>query len=251
MEVAYIAAGNGPALVLVHAFPLDGRMWEPALSALMRKHTVILPSMRGFGRTPPAASATMDEMARDVAELMDRLGEKTAAVGGCSMGGYVALAFQRLFPARCAALVLADSRAGADGAEAKANRVAFAEAVRAGGAQVAVEKMLPKLLTPAASPSLRDWVEGMIRSGSQEGIAAALLGMRDRADSGPTLPGIQVPVLLVCGEKDDLTPPADSKAMAEKIPGAKYVELAGAGHLSPVEAPAEFADAVVRFLAAH
>jgi pimeloyl-ACP methyl ester carboxylesterase len=179
---------------------------------------------------------------------MDRLGVKKAAVGGLSMGGYVAFAFARKFPERVRALVLADTKTGADTPEGKTGRTAFADAVKAGGPGVAVEKLLPKLLAANASPSLKDLVRSSIMKNRAEGIAAALLGMRDRPDSGPTAEKIAVPTLVVCGEKDELTPPADSKAIQAKVKGSQYVELPGVGHLSNMEAPAAFAEAVATFL---
>ncbi|MCE9581540.1 MAG: alpha/beta hydrolase [Planctomycetes bacterium] len=249
MKNLFRAAGEGSPLVLLHAFPLSATMWDPNFTRLREGNMLVAPHLRGFGGSAAGTTASMDEMADDVAELLDALHIERAAFAGLSMGGYVALAMWRRHRARVSALVLADTRAAGDTAEQKAGRAVMAAEVMKGGAAVAVEKLLPKLLSAGASAAAKGFVSEMILANRPEGIAAALMGMGARADSTPLLATIDVPTLLVCGANDVITPPAEMREVAGKIRGAKYVELAGIGHLSNIEAPQVFSETVSGFLA--
>lgn len=242
--------GEGLPLVLVHGFPLDRRIWAKQACSLADVATVTTPDLRGFGESAPRDGASMDDYAQDVRDVMDHVGVATAVIGGVSMGGYVALAFARKFPQRVRALVLVDTRAGADSPEAKKARDETASMVQSQGAAALAEKMLPKLLTEEsrADRSLVDGLRTIIASQPPAGIVAACAAMRDRVDSTPMLKSIAVPTLVVCGESDALIPPAESKALAAAIPGAKLAWIAGAGHLPGYERPNEFDAALRTFL---
>ena len=168
------------------------------------------------------------------------------------MGGYAALAFARKYPDRLRGLVLADTKAEADTAEAKAGRDKMIALVRENTAAAVVEQMLPKLLGEFTRANRPDVVAEVRRIGSAQsvdGVAAALAALRDRPDATPTLPNIRVPTLVVVGAEDTLTPPDGAKKMADAIPDAKLVVIPTAGHLSNLECPAEFTTAVRMFLA--
>jgi pimeloyl-ACP methyl ester carboxylesterase len=223
-------------------------MWDDVLPHLSRSRFVVAPALRGCGLSPAAPSATMDEMAADVLWMMDRLNLRAADVCGLSMGGYVAFAMMRQSPAHVTSLILADTRSQADTAEQKAGRAALAKKVMEEGIAAAVEAFLPRLLPADAAESIRDRVRAQAASIPREGAAAALHGLAARPDAGPQLAGLSLPVLTVCGERDVVSPPAEMRDLASRIPGAKYVEIAGAGHLTPMERPAEFAGVVDSFL---
>jgi 3-oxoadipate enol-lactonase len=182
----------------------------------------------------------MERIADDGAFLLDQLWIDKAVVVGCSMGGYAAFSFVRRHRRCVAALVLQDTRAGADTPEARANRATLAAKVLAEGATAAVEAFLPKLVgetshreRPALVASLRE----RILAASPRGIANALYGLAARADSREMLPKIAVPTLVLVGEEDVLTPPEESKAMAAAIPGARLEVIPRAGHLANLENP--------------
>jgi pimeloyl-ACP methyl ester carboxylesterase len=144
VEIEYDERGEGAPLLLLHAFPLGLFMWEAQVEALSATHRVVRFDARGFGGSSAGAGPlTMERIADDGAFLLDHLGIERAVVGGCSMGGYAAFAFVRRHPQRLAGLILQDTRAGADSAEAKANRAALAAKVLAEGASAAVEAFLP------------------------------------------------------------------------------------------------------------
>jgi 3-oxoadipate enol-lactonase len=242
-EIAFDDVGSGAPLVLLHAFPLDRRMWWATASALAAHRRVISPDLRGFGETPLAAPYSIADLADDLARLMDALGLSRATVGGMSMGGYVALAFAARHGARLEGLILADTRAGADSPEARRGRDEAIALVEASGVQAYVERQIPRLLSPDASDALRAEVRALGRQ-TPDAVIAGLVALRERPDRRGELPLIACPTLVMVGAQDALTPPAEAAAMAAAIPGARLVELPGAGHLSCLEAPGAFAAAL-------
>jgi 3-oxoadipate enol-lactonase len=232
------------SLVLVHAFPVDAAMWDQQVAALAGEADVMAPSLPGFGGTPPVGDVmTMDAAADHVAAEMDRAGIDRAVVCGLSMGGYVAFSMWRRHRNRIAGLALADSRAEPDDEAGRERRRLVAEKARGEGSG-AIADDPPPLLSARAEPALWNRVKEMIRRQPGSSIAAASLGLGERADSRPLLPEIDVPTTVIVGESDTLTPPAMSEAMAEAIPGAELVVLDGGGHLSNLEAPDGFTAAL-------
>ncbi len=253
VSLSYGDAGTGPAVLLVHAFPLCREMWAQQVAALSDKYRVLTPDVLGFGGSPvPAGGWSLDAMADALAEFLTGIGVSGPVVfGGLSMGGYIALAFARRHPGRLRGLILADTRAEADTPEARANRdktIAFA---RANTAEAVVEQMLPKLLaerTRSGRPEVAAEVRRMGSAQTVDGVAAALAAMRDRPDATPGLRDIRVPTLVLVGSEDVATPPDAARTLAGGIPGAKLEQLPGVGHLSNLEAPEAFTAAVRHFL---
>ncbi len=243
--------GNPLAVLLIHGFPLDGRMWRGQVAALSEIAHVIVPDLRGHGRSEvPPGPYTMEHHADDMAALLDYLGVQRAIIAGLSMGGYVAFAFWRRHRARVRGLALLDTRAEPDSEAARANRDASMRKVREAGVAAFVEDMLPRVLAPdsLADPTIADEARRIMAAQSVEGIVGALGGLRDRGDNRSLLPGIDVPVLALGGAEDVLTPPADMEAMAAAIPGARMVVIPRAGHLSPLEQAAAVNEALTDFL---
>ncbi|MGD8895834.1 MAG: alpha/beta fold hydrolase [Acidobacteriota bacterium] len=251
-EIEYDVRGAGPAVLFLHAFPLGLSMWDAAAEALAGRHRVVRFDARGFGGTPPDDEPlTMARIADDGAALLGFLGIEKAVVAGCSMGGYAAFAFVRRHPEKLAGLVLQDTRAGADTEEARANRASLAARVLEEGASAAAEAFLPKLVgetTRRENPDLVEWLRERILATSPPGIAQALHGLGARPDSREMLGRISVPTLVVVGEEDVLTPPAEAEAMGAAIPGSRVAVIPRAGHISNLENPAAYNDAVAGFL---
>lgn len=244
----YRDVGRGIPVVLLHAFPLAGEMFEAQWAALGDRARFVVPDLRGFGGSPPGAGpAEMASMADDVLGLLHHLRIDAAVVGGVSMGGYVAMALLRNDPGRVRALVLADTQMSADDAQGRANREAIAQDVLANGSAVMVPRSTP-LLSPAASEAQRTQMVRWILGNPPEGIAAAERGMAIRPDARDILARFAGPLLVVVGKEDVLTPPAKARAIAELVPGAELVEIPGAGHLSNVEQPEAFNAALGRLL---
>lgn len=231
-------------LVLLHAFPVDARMWEAQLSAFSGVLPVIAPHLPGFGGTEPSGEVmTMGAAADRVLAELDGAGVDRAVVCGLSMGGYVAFELWRRARHRFAGLVLANTRAEPDSEEGAASRRALAERLRREGNGFLVETP-PPLLSQGAPEELWAYVRHQIADQSADAIAAASLGMAERPDSRPDLPGIDVPALVITSTDDTLIPSSVAAPMAEAIPGATLLVIEGAGHLTNLEQPDTFSGAL-------
>jgi pimeloyl-ACP methyl ester carboxylesterase len=246
-QFAYQSVGSGPVLVLLHAFPFDGRMWNQTAAALAGQRRVITPDMRGFGLSDLGPDGfSIADLADDLAAFLDALDLPAATVGGMSMGGYVALAFARRHRDRLKSLILADTKAAADTPEARQGREAAISLVKEQGVAAFVERQIPRLLSASASDGLRAEVRAL---GSQptDTVIAAIRALRDRPDRTAELPEIAVPTLVVVGSEDALSAPAEARAMAAAMPNARVAEIPEAGHLSNLENPDAFTAALAGF----
>lgn len=243
-----------PTLVLIHAFPLSSKMYESALKHLhliSPKHNYILVDLPGFGSAPLRNSWTLRSAMRKLHSRLHQLGISTTAIGGTSMGGYAALAYYREFPDKVTALILSNTKAEADTEEGRAGRETFAKDVLQKGHEAVYMRMLHTLTsktTVRKHPEMLDYLKSAIGSASPEAIASALRAMAKRDDSCELLPSIKVPVLVITGEGDELIKPEVTKHIADSAPNATYREITGAGHLTPLEAPEEWAAIVADFL---
>lgn len=248
----YSDVGNGPAVVLLHAFPFDRELWQPQVAPLVEAgYRVITPDLPGFGRSPlPSDPLSIDGMADAVATLLTRLGVERAVVGGLSMGGYVSLAFARRHGARLCGLILADTKAAPDDAAGRENRDKAIAAIRTHGVEAFVRALLPKLLGPQTpnDSEVAAAVRAIMVRQPAEGVIAALAALRDRPDATPGLAAIAVPTLVLVGEQDAITPPAVAEQLAASIPHARLVRIPAAGHLPNRENPEVFTAAVRDFL---
>ena len=254
-NLAYSDLGQGPPLLLIHGFPLSRQLWEPQLKGLAGAARIIAPDLRGHGESEAVPGLySMDQLADDCAALLTHLGlTQPVVVCGLSMGGYVAFAFYRRHPARVRGLIFAATKAGADTPEGRAGREKNALLAQEKGAGLIAEAMLPKMFSPqtyAAQPSVVAQVKVMMEDASVAGVVGALLGMRDRPDSTPTLGQIAVPTLVLHGADDQLIPPKEGEAIAAGIKGAQLHLIPEAGHLLNLEQPEAFNAAVRDFLKA-
>jgi len=239
-------------LVLLHAFPLDARMWNAVREPLASHLRVITPDQRGLGRSPLPESdrePRLDDAARDVIALLDRLDLDRVVLGGCSMGGYLAMAVLRLAPERVGGLVFIDTKATADTPEAAQTRLDVAVRVeQEGTAGWLAEANLPNLLaesTREQRPDVVETVREIIESQPLAGISWTALALRTRPDSLELLRDAGLPALVVVGDEDPITPVEAASAMVEAMPGATLVVLPGAGHLTPLEDPAGVVEAIL------
>jgi pimeloyl-ACP methyl ester carboxylesterase len=250
-----LRCGAGSPLLFVHGFPLDHSMWSGQIDALSERYYVIAPDLRGFGLSGGLLpTLSMTQHADDLAALLDAL-EITEPVVFCglSMGGYIALKFWERHRDKLRALVLCDNRAAADTPEAVAARMTMAQRVLNEGASLAADAMLPKLFPVnigQSNPQAYEAIKQVILRTPPETIAAAQRGLAERSDMRGELPQIQVPTLVVCGEEDVLAPLPEMQAIAAAIPHSQFAMIAGAGHMSPLEKPAEFNRLLAAFLAA-
>ena len=230
-------------LLLIHAFPVDARMWEGQVRTLGDRLPVVAPHLPGFGGTEGTGrdAMTMEHAAERCIEMLNGKGVERAVACGLSMGGYVAFELWRRHPDRVAGMVLANTKAGADDDAGRERRRALAERLRAEGNGFLAETP-PPLLSEGAADDLWATVKGWIADQPSEAIAAASVGMAERPDSTADLPGIAVPTLVISSSGDALIPPEASRPMADDLPDGRYEEIEGAGHLSNLEAPEAFDD---------
>lgn len=236
-------------IVFLHAFPFNGEMWERQRNHLAGRRT-LAPDVPGFGGRP-AGPTTIDAYAERIVSDMDVASIDRAVLVGLSMGGYIAFRIQARWPDRVAAMVFADTRAGPDTPEIAARRTQQAERVRREGVEWLSESLLPALLGETSRrerPDVVKQVERIIGSADPEGVARALLAMRDRPDSREGLAKIDVPVLVIVGKEDTVTPPEEAREMAAQITGARLEILPGVGHLANLEDPEAFNRVLAGFL---
>jgi YbgC/YbaW family acyl-CoA thioester hydrolase len=253
VSLAVEVRGDGPAVLFIHGYPFDHTIWTHQVAAL-EGWCRIAPDLRGMGQSDaPDLGYNMETYASDLVELLDLLGARDAVLVGLSMGGYIAFEFLRRWRQRVRALVLLDTRAEADTPEARSGREAATATAREQGAEAIAEAMLPKVLgasSMAGAPALVERVRAMMAATPVAGIVGALGAMRDRPDSTSLLPELEgLPTLVIVGDEDEVTPPAQAKAMVDAIPGANLVVIRSAGHLAPLERPVETTDAILAFLA--
>ena len=246
--------GDGPALLLLHAFPLDASQWDHQVAALSGGWRCLRPDMWGCGATPPhpdPSAVTLDGYAAAVLAELDERGVGEVVVAGSSMGGYTAFALLRRAPERVRGLVLLSTRATADTDAQAEDRRSMAERALREGVEFIVEPMAQRLLAPAARAEahISDPLRGRVRRCTPEGIAACQFAMAARPDSTDLLATVTVPTLVVAGDHDAVISGAETEALAGAIAGARLEVLAGVGHLANLETPAAVSALLDGFLA--
>ncbi|HEX9962019.1 MAG TPA: alpha/beta fold hydrolase [Pyrinomonadaceae bacterium] len=253
MKIPFQESGSGKSVVLLHAFPLSRKMWQPQIEALNAAgFHVLLPDLRGFGENHNFADInTMEDLAKDVAELLDTLKIERAIIGGLSMGGYVTFNLYRLFPEKFAGLLLFDTNSAADSEEKRESRFDLIDEIEKSGAQALIERMLPNLICDWTKENNGDLVEklkAMFAETNPRAAIAALRGIAERRDHTNLLKSINVPALLIFGEHDNVTNLEIAEKMKSEIPGAALTKIKNAGHYSNLEQPEAFNDALVSFV---
>jgi 3-oxoadipate enol-lactonase len=233
--------GSAP-LVLLHGFPLDHHLWDEVVPLLEDAFDVILSDLRGFGDSTTVDSPYgMDDYASDIAGLLDRLGIQKAAIVGHSMGGYVALAFARLYPDRVSGLGLVSSQVLADPPERKEGRYKSAAEVSANGIGSVVEAMKGKF---TSDEQLQAYARASMERQQPAAYIGALKAMAERADSTPLLSSFHFPVVVIHGDSDSLIPVDRAREVKAALPHAHLVEIPGAGHMPMMEAAETTAEAL-------
>jgi 3-oxoadipate enol-lactonase len=254
VEIAYTDQGKGTPILFIHGYPLSKAMWDPQVKGLSSNFRVITLDLRGHGESEaPLWLYTVEMFADDIRALLDHLSIDQVVLVGFSMGGYITFAFYRKNRNRVKALILADTRPQADSLEGKQGRFKTAQTAHKQGAGAIADAMLPKLLTSQSVQSRPDVVQHVRKIMTDTpvaGIAGDLMAMAERPDSVPLLSEITCPTLILVGEQDGLTPPADAKLMAEKIKKSQLEMIPAAAHLSNLEQPDHFNKVVRKFLEA-
>jgi pimeloyl-ACP methyl ester carboxylesterase len=246
--------GDGPVLVLLHGFPMSHQQWQPQLERFAVSHRVIAPDLRGLGEstiTDSAATISMEQHADDIVTLLQQLSvAQPVTVMGLSMGGYILWQLIQKYPQKLAKIVLCHTRTVADTPEQAMGREKLADTTLSeNSADPVLATMLPRLLPEAAPQSVRFAVTRMARGSSPAGLAATLRGLATRPDASEIPAQVRVPTLVITGELDVISPPAEMQSWAQRIPQHEFVCLPGVGHLSPLEAPDLFHQALTGWAA--
>ncbi|MDP8976234.1 MAG: alpha/beta hydrolase [Actinomycetota bacterium] len=247
------ADAEGPAVILLHAFPLHSGMWQPQLDALSSRHRVIAPDLKGFGASDApedVSSYSMANYADEVASLLSALELDRAVVVGLSMGGYVAFSLLDRHRELVAGLVLADTRAGRDSEQVLERRIEQQRKVREEGTVAVIDTLLDALLSEHTREHRPQVVVEARRlmDNPTAGFVGALEAMKTRPDATSRLGNIDVPTLVLVGDHDQLSTPEEARAMHEQIPGSRFTVLPNAGHLTNLEVPDAFNHALGDFL---
>ena len=253
ITMAYDDNGSGPALLLIHGFPLCRRMWHPQIKALVSAgFRVITPDLRGFGESDtPEGPYSMELFADDMVELLIHLGIGKAVVGGMSMGGYILFNLLERYPARISGACFITTRANADDEAGRERRLALARDVMKFGPQMAAdafEKLLFAEESLAERPKLVGEVYGWMTANDSRGIAGGLLAMRERKDYTRLLSSFNVPALAIGAAGDKAAPPDTARAIAAGIPGCRLAIIPYSGHMANLENPGAFNAALLGFL---
>jgi pimeloyl-ACP methyl ester carboxylesterase len=251
-EIVYWALGDGPPVLLLHPFPANHEFWLPVAEALATRYRILLPDLRGHGESDAGdGPATMEKHASDIAHVLDDAEVGRVPIVGVSIGGYAIFEFWRRFRGRVAALGLCNTKAPADGPEARAARLQAANEVLERGTESFFQSIIAKVMaktTREMRPDLLDGALRMMRTMSAEDVAQVQRGMAARPDSVETLKTINVPALLITGDEDELTGVNEAELMRQYISGSQLRVIPKAGHYSPWEQPEQISKLLRQFL---
>ena len=253
INIAYDEMGTGPAVLLIHGFPLNRQMWQPQLKPLADAgYRVIAPDLRGFGASDaPAGPYSMDLLAEDMIALMDALKIDKAVIGGMSMGGYILMNLLERYPERVRAACFIATRSNADDEAGRERRKAMAAEAERLGANPII-KIFAELLfaaeTSQESPALIARVTAWMREARPQGLAGGLLGMRDRKDYTALLPTFKHPSLVIAGAEDRAAPAETAETLIHGLAGCRSKVIEKAGHMVNMEQPEIFNETMISFL---
>lgn len=253
IDLAYHDFGTGPAVLLIHGFPLNRQMWQPQLLPLAETgYRVIAPDLRGFGDSEaPDSGYSMDGFADDIVALLDALKIERAVVGGMSMGGYILMNLLERYPDRVRAACFIATKSAADDETGRERRSAVAAEAERLGANPII-KIFAELLfaheTMQTKPELIAKVTSWMRDTNPKGLAGGLLAMRDRKDYTPLLGNFKQPSLVIAGAEDRAASPDSAATLIKGLTGCKSRIIEKAGHMVNMEQSQAFNDTLLGFL---
>lgn len=248
VRIAYDDRGEGLPIVFIHGFPLSRQMWRHQLEALSERWRTIALDLPGFRESSKPKEYSIKSLAKYVVDFMEKIDARPAIIAGHSMGGYILFEIVRRFPGSVLSMILVNTRAEADTEEARERRMRAIKRIRDEGKEAFLREFLPQLLAPKNRGKLLGELEEICMGVSEEVLVETLKALAERPDNTDLLPKIKAPALIVAGKEDPLVPPESSLTMARMIPKSALAVLSDTGHLSPLEAPEKFNEAVSRFI---
>lgn len=255
-RVSYLDTGHGSPLLFIHGFPLDHTMWQRQIAEFQSTHRVIALDLPGFGASsPPREEMSIIGFADSLAEFLDRIGvTEKVTLCGLSMGGSIALQFALRHPQRLSRLILCDCRAAADAPEAQKMRHELADRVLREGAEFVAQAMPARLFaasTREQQPEVVQSIQAVIRSTAPASVAGGSRALANREDVAARLHEIATPTLVIVGSEDVISTVDEMRQIAHSLPQATLLEVAGAGHMAPLERPSEVNAGMRSWLASH
>jgi Predicted hydrolases or acyltransferases (alpha/beta hydrolase superfamily) len=252
--VSYTDDGKSgaPSLIFIHGFPFNKSMWNHQVEVLKNKYHVITYDIRGHGNSDNGnENFSIELFAKDLISLMDLLKIDKTMLCGLSMGGYISLNAISNFPERFDALVLSDTQCIADTTEAKEKRMNAIKNIRDAGVEKYADESIKNLFSPESFITRKNAISDvreMIIKTSEQSLCNTLLALAMRKETCSKLQEIKVPVLIMVGKEDIVTPPAAALLMHEKIKNSSLHIIEHAGHLSNMENPDEFNKQLKKFV---
>jgi pimeloyl-ACP methyl ester carboxylesterase len=254
-ELTWQEAGTGRPLILIHAFPIDGRLYASQLSAASVgriRGRLIAVDLPGFGQTPlpnpPPAVLTVEDIAASVARLIESLGLERPLVGGVAIGGYGAIELAARRPELVGGLILMGVKPAPDSTSMAGQREDLARRALTEGSTGVAQLLHAQPLGPQADGATKEKMRTMIAAADARAIAALVRGIARRPDPASALAELSVPALVIAGERDPFSHLEDVRNAAALIPGAHFVVLKGIGHMAPLEAPVAVSRAIADFV---
>jgi len=254
INVSYNDEGpkKAPVIIFIHGFPLNKSMWDKQSEKLKGSYRVIAYDIRGHGDTDLGAiDFSIDLFAQDLIDFMDALKIEKTMLCGLSMGGYIALNAIEKHPNRFSALILSDTNCTADSSEAKENRIKTIEGIKENGVKKLADGLIPKLFAPESFKTYSEGiavVKELIVKTPKQSLYNSLHAMANRKETCSKLPEIKIPVLIIVGKEDKITPPEAANAMHEKIKDSSLQIIPNAGHLSNLENQEDFNNQLKKFI---
>lgn len=252
LNVVEFGEQNSPAIVLIHAFPFCNRMWDKQVEVLQKSYRVVAPDLRSFGYSEPGDGIyTIDTHVSDLVSIVDSLQLDKPVICGLSMGGYIALRAVELYQPKFKGVILADTKSEADTNPFKIKRFEQIRMIRNGQREQFTEGFIKAALSEkniAEKPDLAETVKKIISWQSDKAIMSALLTMAARTDTTDSLEKFDLPLLIIVGKEDRLTPPEYSKIIYGKTKNSDLKLINDAAHMSNMENPEEFNNAVLDFM---
>lgn len=250
--ITYDVFGDGPALVLGHGLLGDLAFWDGLIPVLSQTHRVIVVEARGHGRSTANSRFTLEDLAQDWLRVLDAEDVDRAALVGFSMGGMTAMRVALAAPERVSHLGLLSTNAGTEALPGRIQGRALALTQKALGPTTLLDPIVSRLMFSSAfrqsNPAVVDIELARARSHNSRAVAHAVEAVFMRRSIKHELEKIAAPTLVLCGDRDVLTPVGGSYGIAKRIPGSKTVILPGIGHMTPNEAPADVEKELLEFL---
>lgn len=252
-ELAVFISGDNvkTPILFVHGFPYDHSMWNSQISELKSKYQCITYDIRGLGDSPPSdGQFTIESFVDDLETIIEELKLNKPVLCGLSMGGYIALRAVERMEEKFSGLILCDTKSEADGNETKLRRSAGIKKINMEGIKKFVSDFVPTCFSKESINNSKEYSVMLKRALENDPVAVkgCLLAMAGRTDTTGYLEKIKIPVLVICGEKDSLSPPESMRELAGKIKESEFVLIPEAAHMTPVENPKAVNDAIINYL---